>query len=206
MSIIALVGYIGCGKGTVANILVNDFGFVQDSFASPVKDVCSSIFGWPRHLLEGDTIESREWRETIDEWWSEKLNIPNFTPRKALQTIGTDVLRDNFNDGIWFLSLLRRQKELGNSNIVISDARFFNEIEFIKKIGGKVVRITRGPDPEWYQIAADTNHGKSTEMFKRTDVPKSEWSWAGAEFDYVIDNNGTLQHLHAQVYNLFKNR
>lgn len=205
MSIIALVGYISCGKGTVANILVNDFGYVQDSFASPVKDVCSSIFGWPRHLLEGDTVESRVWRETVDAWWSEKLGIPHFTPRKAMQTLGTDVLRDNFNDNIWFLSLLNRHRALENKRIVISDARFFNEIAFIKKMGGKVIRIKRGPDPEWYQIASDTNNGISTEMLNRTDVPKSEWAWAGADFDYVIDNNGSLQDLQNQVYKLFKN-
>ena len=85
--IVGLVGFIGSGKGTVASQLVDDYNFRQDSFASTLKDACSVIFGWPRHMLEGDTKESREWREVVDPWWSKKLSMPNFSPRLALQAL-----------------------------------------------------------------------------------------------------------------------
>ena len=102
--IIGLVGFIGSGKDSVATKLV-ETGCVQESFAGPLKSVCASIFGWDRELLEGQSQKSREFRETIDLYWSGKLGIKGFTPRLALQLIGTDVLRDHFNKDIWLSSL-----------------------------------------------------------------------------------------------------
>ena len=65
--IIGLVGFIGSGKGTVGDLLSQE-GFIPDSFARPLKDACSSIFGWPRELLEGNTEFSRTWREQPDKF------------------------------------------------------------------------------------------------------------------------------------------
>ena len=48
--IIGLVGLIGSGKGTVANMFV-ERGCIEDSFAAPLKDLSASIFGWPRELM-----------------------------------------------------------------------------------------------------------------------------------------------------------
>ena len=66
MKVIGVCGLIGGGKGTVADILVGEFGFEKLSFADSLKDMIASIFGWRRELLEGDTKESREWREQVD--------------------------------------------------------------------------------------------------------------------------------------------
>ena len=52
--IIGFVGTIGSGKGTAGEILAQR-GFFTESFAAPLKDITASLFGWPRHLLEGDT-------------------------------------------------------------------------------------------------------------------------------------------------------
>ncbi len=60
--IVGLVGFIGSGKGTVGDILEQK-GFIKDSFAKPLKDACSVMFGWPREMLEGDTEVSRKWRD-----------------------------------------------------------------------------------------------------------------------------------------------
>ena len=79
-------------------------GCVQDSFAS-LKDLCASIFGWDRDPLVGDTVDSRDFRETPDLYWTRKLNIDNFTPRLALQLIGTEIMRTHFNQNIWLDSL-----------------------------------------------------------------------------------------------------
>jgi len=99
--IIGLVGLIGSGKGTVAELFSKAADCTTDSFAKPLKDLTASIFGWPRPLLEGDTSESRDFRETPDIFWSRKTGIPNFTPRLALQLIGTDVMRNHFHEDIW---------------------------------------------------------------------------------------------------------
>ena len=119
--IVGLLGFIGSGKSTVAKTLVNEYNFRQDSFASSLKDACAVIFDWPRNLLEGDTAESREWREIVDTWWAAELDIPNFTPRLALQLIGTDSLRDNFNSDLWFLTLKNRIRKKKMWSLYISN-------------------------------------------------------------------------------------
>ena len=80
--IIGFVGTIGSGKGTAGEILAQR-GFFTESFAAPLKDITASLFGWPRHLLEGDTQESREFRESKDPWWSERFG-KDITPRYIL--------------------------------------------------------------------------------------------------------------------------
>ena len=57
--IIGICGLIGSGKGTVADILEQEHGFIKVSFADSLKDAVAAVFGWPRSLLEGDTEESR---------------------------------------------------------------------------------------------------------------------------------------------------
>ena len=56
--IIGLVGWIGSGKNTVADILATQHEYKRDSFAAPLKDAVSNIFNWPRDILEGDTAVS----------------------------------------------------------------------------------------------------------------------------------------------------
>lgn len=63
--LIGVVGFAGSGKGTVADILVRDHGFKKLSFADALKDAVATIFGWERHLLEGDTDESREFAKRL---------------------------------------------------------------------------------------------------------------------------------------------
>ena len=145
--IIGFVGFIGCGKDTAADYLVNFHGFRRDSFANTLKDAISSVFGWDRTLMEGRTAESRRWREEVDSWWANRLNIPHLTPRWVMQYWGTDVLLNNFHDDIWIASLENKIQKT-KDNIVISDVRFPNEIKSIHRSGGLVVRIKRGKDPE----------------------------------------------------------
>lgn len=201
--IVGLLGFINSGKGTVASQLVNECNFRQDSFAAGLKDACSVIFDWPRHLLEGDTKESREWREIVDPWWSEKLSMPNFSPRLALQVIGTDALRNNFHEDIWFLTLENRIRKNPNQHVVISDVRFPNEIKFIQEKGGKLIRINRGPTPVWYETALLANRGNSLAKEAMTKTYStahfSEWAWVGSKIDYELNNDGTLESLQEQV-------
>ena len=201
--LIGLVGLIGSGKGTVANMFSESDGYVEDSFAKPLKDVTAAIFGWPRHLLEGDTTESREFRNTPDIFWSRKTDIPNFTPRLALQLIGTDVLRGHFHDKIWVDSLeyrLRCHPE--NTKVVISDARFRNEVDLIRQMNGKIIWIQRGELPDWWETAKTAHENAISRKIMKTkykDVHESEWNWAGYPVDYVIKNDGSIEDLETKV-------
>jgi hypothetical protein len=201
--IFGLIGFINGGKGTVATQLVDQYGFRQDSFASSLKDACAQIFDWPRHMLEGDTKISRDWREIVDPWWAEKLGIPGLTPRLALQLMGTDVLRNHFHQDIWFLTVENRIRKNLNQHVVISDVRFPNEIKFIQEQGGVLIKINRGPLPVWYETAILANKGNSLAkeaMTKTyTDAHFSEWAWVGATVDFELDNNGSLESLQSQV-------
>lgn len=203
-TLIGLIGFIGSGKDTVAQKIIQH-GATKDSFASPLKDLVSAVFGWQRDLLEGDTIQSREFRETPDMFWSRKLGIHNFTPRLALQLVGTDVMRDHFHTDIWLSSLeyrLRCNKQ-AHGAVVISDARFRNELNLIKEMNGKVIWVQRGELPEWYDTAVKANQGnvvaKRIMETKYRDVHSSEWDWVGFDVDYVITNNGTLEDLYDQI-------
>jgi hypothetical protein len=211
--IIAICGFIGSGKDTVADYLTNLHQFQRESFANSLKDAVSAVFGWDRDLLEGRTKQSREWRETVDEFWAKRLKIPKLTPRYILQYWGTEVVRKGFHDDMWVASLENRLRKTPN-DIVVTDCRFPNEIKAIRNAGGKVIRITRGPEPEWFESAKSVNKGPSRNMswalskqkMEKLKIHASETAWVGSKFDAVLDNNGTLDELYAQIESLLKSQ
>ena len=207
--IIGICGFIGSGKDTIADYLVNLHHFRRESFANTLKDAVAQVFGWDRTMLEGRTKQAREWREQVDPWWAQRLGIPHLTPRFILQQWGTEVCRKNFHDDIWIASL---ENKLRNSkdDVVISDCRFSNEIRAIKQAGGIVVRVVRGAEPEWYDAAVSVNRGPngnstwalSGRRLEQLGVHASETAWVGTKFNVVLDNNGTLDDLYQQVKRL----
>ena len=207
-TIIGVVGLIGAGKDTIADYLVNIHQFRRESFANTLKDAVSSVFGWDRELLEGRTRHSREWREQVDAWWATRLGMPELTPRWVLQYWGTEVVRRSFHDDTWIASLENKLSKT-TDDVVISDCRFPNEIAAIKRAGGAVIRVHRGPDPEWYGYAEIVNSGPqnlewttSKLALEKYNIHASETAWIGTEFDAVIDNNSTMDHLYQQVTGL----
>ena len=200
--IIGICGFIGSGKDTAADYLVNFHEFRRESFASTLKDAVSSVFGWDREMLEGRTGQSRLWREQTDLWWSERLGMP-ITPRWVLQNWGTNVLRAHFHDDIWIASLENKLRSSKDS-IVISDCRFPNEIAGLKAQGAKVIWVQRGITPHWYSIAEQANRGdaKAAQWLADNNIHASEYSWAGTPFDHVVDNNGTIDNLYSQLKSL----
>jgi len=199
--IIGICGFIGSGKDTIADYLVNFHEFRRESFASTLKDAVSAVFGWDRTLLEGRTKEAREWREQVDPWWAERLDMPTLTPRWVLQYWGTEVCRKAFHDDIWIASL---ENKLRNSkdHVVISDCRFPNEIHSIRNAGGKIIWVRRGELPEWYKFAEAANNLGSNMAYnelKRLKIHASETAWVGTKFDHIIDNNGSIDDLYKQI-------
>ena len=208
--IIGVCGLIGSGKDTIADYLQNIHQFRRESFAHTLKDAVAAVFGWDRELLEGRTKESRAWREQVDTWWANRLNMPNLTPRYVLQVWGTEVARKAFHDNIWIASLENKLRKT-TDDIVISDCRFPNEIKAIKDAGGIVIRVIRGPEPEWYNLAKLVNQGPdnniewrlSKDRLKKFNVHASETAWVGTEFDAIIDNNADgLDNLYKQIKSL----
>ena len=198
--IVGLLGFIGSGKGTAGDIL-KDMGFTPLSFAKGVKDVAAEMFDWPRHLLEGDTDASRKWREQPDKFWSKEFG-KEFTPRLALQLMGTEVGRSVFHEDFWVIKMKKYIIENPEQNFVITDVRFKNEMQFVHDHGGTLIEIQRGIKPHWYGIASKANRGdRAAEnfMLERSGIHESEWRWIGGTIDHFIDNDGTLEDLKKNI-------
>jgi hypothetical protein len=191
--IIGVCGFIGSGKDTVADYLVNTHCFRRESFAATLKDAVSAVFGWDRDMLEGRTRSSREWREQPDAWWSQRLGR-EITPRWVLQHWGTDLCRAHFHDDIWIASL---ENKLRNSNAAIRNS------------GGKIVRVVRGSEPVWYNDALRFNAGPNKigwalgrHALEKAGIHASEYAWVGTDFDAVLDNNSSVDALYQQITDL----
>lgn len=210
--IIGLNGFISSGKNTVAKILIKQFNFFPMAFADHLKDITALMFGWERKLLEGDTDESRMFREHPDVFWSEAFGKP-FTPRQALQLLGTESVRQVFHTDFWVISLKRKLALLSNgaapNRIVITDCRFPNEIKAIRDMGGIYVLVDRSILPPWYSQAFELLQKydpkpppadvQSSLLKDDPTAHYSEWASLLVKPDEVIVNDGTVADLETTV-------
>ena len=117
--------------------------------------------------------------------------IIKLTPRKLLQLLGTDCGRDIIHPNIWVNALMSKyiSENRGiisginyvESNWIITDMRFPNELEAVKSKGGISVRINR---PRVTLEGGDNLYEHH-----------SETALDDAQFDYTIHNNGTIEEL-----------
>ena len=191
MTIVAVCGFQGAGKDTIADYLIKHHNFKKLSFAGAVKDIASIVFGWDREMLEGSTQTSRKEREIVDKWWAEKLQIPNLSPRYVLQYFGTDLFRNHFHQDIWLRIVERKLNS--HPNIVITDCRFPNEIEMVKSHGAKLINVQRDM-PEWFD-----DYVKGIDCPEANKLHPSETSWIREKFDYVIKNNKNINELEEAI-------
>ncbi len=213
--VVGVLGFKGSGKDTVGDYLVEKHGCERDSFANPLKDAVAAVFGWPRAMLEGDTSDSRAWREAPDIWWEKKLDWENhagsrisqrFTPRVALQWFGTEVFRSSFHDSVWIYSLENRLRR--KEKVVITDCRFPNEVKVIRDLNGIVLRVKRGPEPDWYPtaIGALNDHAGDKAAMDRLGIHISEWAWLTQSTDAILENDGSIEDLWDKVDCLIRRR
>lgn len=203
--IIGITGLKGSGKDTIADFLIKEYGYKKMAFADTLKDAVAVTFGWDREMLEGVTQEHRKTRELPDEFWSKALNRP-FSPRNALELVGTQLFRDNFDKNFWVHCLRKRIEESGCKKIVITDVRFRNEIEAIRSVeGSQIWRVQRGELPEWFNYAAKFNIENPDKTPIIPNVHASECSWQGIDCpNIVLFNNGTIQDLHNDIKSIME--
>ena len=196
--IIGICGLIGSGKGTVADILVENHNFEKLSFADKLKDGVSAVFGWDRQMLEGDNNDSRQWREEKDEFWSKETG-KTITPRLILQLFGTDCMRNGYFDGIWVSLVKQKIIDYPNKNWVIPDVRFPNEVKMIQDVNGQVWQVRRGELPGWFIDKRDNNIQPLT-------IHASEWAWINKDetFNQIIHNDDSLKELVEKVKEIIK--
>ena len=189
--IIGICGLIGSGKDTIAEYLIKEHNYIKLSFADKLKDSVATMFDWDRELLDGKTNESRQWRESIDKYWTNETG-EEITPRYVLQLFGTECMRDGFYDGIWVSLTKKKILDNPDKNFVIPDVRFPNEAKMIYGINGQVWRVKRGQDPDWFSEYQSLG-------VEPKDVHPSEWAWANTKFTCILENNSTIESLKSQV-------
>lgn len=232
MDNIKLIGITGrkyCGKDTLGNYFVEQYGFERMAYADALKEATRCIFDFDDEQLYGNS------KEIIDPYW-------NVTPRQVLQFIGTDLFRNHIKEllpdmgkDIWIhvikRKIMNKLKKNPNTKIVITDIRFPNELQAIKDLGGITIKIQR--DNAQIKVnkqnalndiqnislklsKSDINHQELSNLIKeleqvniklqetnaKTDIHESEVLIDSLETDYTIDNNDTKEELFKRFTNL----
>lgn len=199
-----MLGFKGSGKDTVGKHLVKAHGFKSTAFADPLKKSLAALMDWQVKDLAGVTTASRTWRETPDPYWSAQLGRP-ITPRYLMQQYGTEIIRANLHNDFW---VMRTQKmiESSDSDWVVTDVRFPNEIKMIREMGGVLIRVKRGEDPAWCDRAVWINRQPSwlqkVAVWLDPEIKQihaSERAWLGHPVDVTLENDHTVAHLHEEV-------
>lgn len=133
--IILLSGGIGAGKDTIADMLVDIYGFTKMSFADTLKTTVAQLFDFPVQWCF-----TREGKDIPVPLAQEK------TVGQVLQLFGTEVCR-SINPDLWAEKALERIEKLGLSRVVITDCRFQNEAEYIlrRQPFAYLIELTRRP-------------------------------------------------------------
>jgi len=170
-----LIGISGpkySGKDTCGQYLVEKYEFKCGAFAETLKIICKELF-----LLKDEQMYgTEEQKETIDERWG-------YSPRKIMQTVGTDCLQKRMGEifpligeEIFVKCFKLKHKEFMKGNFVITDVRFEQDRKFIKENGGYIIRVER-----------------------ENTLKDSHESEKGVECDFMIENNGTLNELYQKL-------
>lgn len=128
--IVGITGAKRSGKSTLASLLRNRHGFVEETFAGPIRRFVADILSVPVEYLE-------ECKESGIDW------LDGITPRHLMQTVGTEWGRSMIHPEIWLRRVQSAILTAPDVDWVIADVRFPNEAELIRRMGGLVVRVSR---------------------------------------------------------------
>jgi hypothetical protein len=170
--LIGIAGRAGAGKDTAANYLEACYGCERIGFADPLVDMLYALFA----AADVPTCHMTE------RALKEQPTPLGPSYRRLMQTLGTEWGRNTINRGFWVQVAGRRlaTRRLHGQSVVFSDVRFMNELEFIKREGGTVIRVLR-------------------EQAGNVEAHVSETELDGAAVDFEILNNGSLATLFEQV-------
>lgn len=151
------------------------------AFADNLKRAASDVFNVAREA----------WDDLV--FKASLVNKYNLTGREILQKVG-EMFRKEISPDIWVNSLFESYDSLKyysyytkdpvHPNLIITDVRMPNEVQAIKDRGGILIRIDR-----------DTKY-KDNHISETALEDYNGW-------DYIIDNNGTLEELIDKVEELY---
>jgi len=180
MKLIGLAGKARSGKDTIADIWANERRVSRYALADPVRHAAAAMFNMQFEQFTGDNPN----RDKIDPFWG-------ISPRRMIQLVGTECGREVFRPDIWTKNAemrLRACRELNHfaslpsDYFIVTDIRFNDEADWIRKQGGRVIHILRNNDPE-------------------VEAHKSENGVDIVTGDLAIHNTGSLGNLKLTVQN-----
>lgn len=146
MALIGVSGKKGSGKDTIAEIIDKlilldnlnnkEYPIITPTilkFASPLKEIVSILTGCTLEELESHSYKER------------KIEELGMSPRELLEYIAMN-FRENISQDIWVNLLAKKIIRPDKNNYIISDVRLPNEVDFIKRKGGILIRVTRDFD------------------------------------------------------------
>ena len=222
MSIISLSGRAGVGKDEAASIIQKlttppraipkdnykiycqpTSPWIVKKWAGPLRKVSAILLN-----MDEKYLYTREFKENtlppewdyytaccemeLDAYVTPDLKCSNcgdpatrhqMTGRYFLQHAGTNAIRNGLHPDAWVNALMGGYKanvDEAYPSWIISDTRFPNELQDVKDRDGISIRINRG--------------NSSSE-----GLHHSETALDDAEFDWVIDNNGPIEHLEGSL-------
>ena len=187
MILLGLSGKAGAGKDTVADRLVEQFGFEKRSFAAPLKFMLTVL---DPILDDMGTRLSHVTREFSHSQHAEmeahlKAHFPEY--RRLLQVLGTDCIRA-IDEDFWVKAAMKGLERLDDSaRVVFSDVRFPNEAEAIQDF--RATGWSQAMTEVWFidrDVAGAGEHS-------------SEQSAGKLYEDLVIDNDRDLKTLYRDV-------
>jgi hypothetical protein len=163
MEIIGFCGRAGTGKNTAATIMSEILGnagisSAHISFAYPLKKIATEIFAIPEEFVFGDSknrkIKIGCWEDYFDKTIPNNiLKSDNISVRQFLTHLGGDVFRKMIDENFWVKSFKNRidkksydlvfKHDTDVKVVLVTDVRYQNEVEVIKAIGGRTIKLER---------------------------------------------------------------
>jgi hypothetical protein len=191
------------------NVVANYSKCDIKKFAGKLKQIASLLTGVPIEMFEDQefkkTFLSREWDTIVRKpgkrqdglFGKGELEIKQTSVRELLQKLGTEAMRDGLHTNVWVNALFADYKAIERipekrmsimPNWIITDMRFPNEMEAVKERRGITIRVSR-----------NSIYKESDTQFSKDLPHPSETALDDAEFDYEIDNNGSIEDLIEKV-------
>lgn len=150
MKVIGIGHYSRTGKDTLGTMLCDELKalahhgslVVKTSFAWKLKDICHQLYAW-------DGMREAEFYETDEGAPYRDIPLPTIgkTPVQIWVDMGTPAIREQVYENTWIDYLLRTPlpvPPISAGVLIITDVRFPNEVEAIRKAGGLLVKTVRG--------------------------------------------------------------
>lgn len=174
--IIGLSGYAQSGKDSVAKVLVNEYQFERVAFADKIRKLLFEM-NPPLPMGVGNETHTVGLQNFVEIYgWDTAKQNPNV--RAMLQNLGVGA-RKVFGSDFWVDEALPLAY-MDGYHVVVTDVRFQNEADKIKRMGGQLWRVKRPG------VKAVNSH-------------VSEHDLDGYKVDQILNNGGTIEELELLV-------